>query len=64
MKSFKNKDMGKLNFGILEISKIFMQIESIKEGPFSVELHSVEFVFDEKYNKEYENYELPIFLRV
>ena len=41
-----------------------MQIESIKEGPFSVEIQSMEFVYNKKYDSVYEKYHLPIFLRV
>lgn len=63
-RSFNDKNIGRLNFGILDISRISMQIESNKEGPFSVEIQSMELVFDEKYEADYEKYHLPIFLRI
>jgi len=41
-----------------------MQIESNKEGPFSVEIQNLEFVYDSKLDSEYEKYHLPIFLKI
>jgi len=61
---FEDKTVGRLNFGILDISRISLQIESNKEGPFSVEIQSLELAYHKKYESDYQKYHLPIFLRI
>lgn len=48
----------------MEISDIFITIESKEEGPFSFELQSIDLLYNEDYAVEFEKYHLPIFLKV
>ncbi len=63
-RSLNDKSVGKLNIGFLDISAISMQIESNKEGPFSVEIQNMELVYNKNFDLEYQKYHLPIFLRI
>ena len=63
-RNIQNGNIGKLELGFLEICGIFIKIVSKEEGPFSFELKSIEFIYDEDYIIEYKKYLLPIFLKV
>lgn len=48
----------------LKLWKLFLEIESKAEGPFEVELKSIDFLYDHKVDKIYDKYEKPFFVKL